>query len=114
MKIRVTIYVDEYHWRSFMDCCRREGDPASGKIDQYVSEYLAGHGQGNPQTLLDYAEKPKCLPLWKTCRESKGELRQGLFTCRKHGLMNPVRCEGLAHRVVNSMDVGCYRLKEAP
>jgi hypothetical protein len=114
LKFRANIYVTAETWNHFMRVCQREGVSASGKVEIFVDEYLRVHGEGNPQTMLDYAEKPKCLPLWKTCTESKGELRQGLFSCRRHGLMSPARCEREAHRQSRGMDVGCYRQKEAP
>lgn len=44
---------------------------------------MAAHGDGNPQTLLNYAEEVKTLPKYKTCIHSDRELHYGEFFCRR-------------------------------
>lgn len=91
----------EATYKSFLKVCEREGESASTKIRNWIQEYMAAHGEGNPQTLLKYAGKPKTLPLWKTCRWSQGLLINGQFYCQPGGSNPywriPKACEHCSH-----------------
>jgi len=86
-----TFYVragDEDQYQKFQKVCDREGESVSEKIANWIRDYMASHGEGNPQTILDYAGKPKTLPLWKTCLFSQKMRVKGEIYC------NPVRRRG--------------------
>jgi hypothetical protein len=107
-KKRVCLYITDSKWNKFIECCIREGAHASSKIEEeYIDPYLATHGEGNPQTLLDYAGLPKTLPHWKTCRYSSGQLWKGLFTCYHptdgYSRITPKTCDRRNERV------SCYQ-----
>lgn len=105
----VTLYLRkefEATWEAFMKVCDREGDSASQKLEKWVSDYMASHGEGNSQTILEYSGKPKTLPLWKTCQKSKQELRDGQFYCCEATLfLTPDICEK------RNKNVGCHCVK---
>lgn len=86
-----TIYIkekDEATYSLFQKVCDREGTSTSAKIMLMIYDYMAGHGEGNPQTILDYAGEIMTLPKWKTCRFSGGTRVQGDIYCQ------PVRRRG--------------------
>lgn len=95
-------------WKSFKMICKREGSSISDKImAEYVAPYVAIHRDGNPQTQLDFAGKPKTLPLWKTCKASNGKILEGQFYCRDcQDLKFPDVCE------IRNRNAGCYKLVE--
>lgn len=79
-----TLYVRrdfEATLEAFKKVCEREGNSASEKFEKWVRDYVSAHGDGNPQTLLDFAGEVKTLPRWKTCRHSSQNLRHGEFFC---------------------------------
>jgi hypothetical protein len=50
---------DKELWTRFIATARREGKSASQMIAEWIREYLARHGEGNPAIPLDrWAEKP--------------------------------------------------------
>ena len=82
--MNVTIYVkngDVATYNAFKKVCHREGVSVSEKIVKWIYEYMAVHGEGNPQTVLDYAGEVQTLPKWKTCRWSQGVQVQGDVYC---------------------------------
>jgi len=82
--MKTTIYVrngDLVTYRSFQKVCEREGVSVSEKIMVMIREYMAGHGEGNPQTLLKYAGEVMTLPKWRTCQRSQKTRVQGEIFC---------------------------------
>lgn len=65
----------------FKKICEREGKSQGEKLIELIAPYLAVHGDGNPQTILDFAGEVKTLPRWKTCKRSDKYLRKGEFVC---------------------------------
>jgi hypothetical protein len=82
--MKATHYVknkDLATYRSFQKVCEREGESVSQKLMIMIYAYMASHGDGNPQTLLDHAGEVRTLPKWKTCRHSQGIRVQGTIFC---------------------------------
>lgn len=82
--MRGTFYIkvnQEATYRSFQKVCNREGVSVSEKIMKWIYDYMASHGEGNPQTILDYAGEIMTLPRWKTCKHSGGVRVQGTIYC---------------------------------
>jgi len=68
-------------WQEFRSICVREGTSASKRLVAYIVDYIEKHGDGNPQTLLVHAGKPRTQPRYKTCKSSSRELHNGQFYC---------------------------------
>lgn len=98
-------------WQDFRAISIREGTTASKKIVEFIQDYVSKHGEGNPQTLLEYAGKPKTLPLWKTCKSSNGVLVKGEFRCTRDGRVyhkSPRNCEAQNEARRKLVGFGCY------
>ena len=52
-KKMVCLYIDSNIHREFMKVCKREGESASKKTEEYWAKYLSIHGVGNPQLQLE-------------------------------------------------------------
>jgi hypothetical protein len=76
------VYWDEEFHKNLKAICKREGISVSIKSQQLQEPYVENHKEGNPQTMLDYAEQPLCLPKWKTCIRSGKKMVGGTFLCR--------------------------------
>lgn len=88
---QATIYIkvgDVATYKIFQTVCDREGESVSEKIMKMIRDYVAGHGEGNPQTILDYAGEIMTLPKWKTCEFSQKMRVHGEIYCQ------PVRRRG--------------------
>lgn len=86
--MQTMIYVkvgDEATYELFKKVCDREGTSASAKIMKMINDYMAAHGEGNPQTILDYAGEFRTLPKWKTCTFSQGFRFKGEIFCQPIG-----------------------------
>jgi hypothetical protein len=57
-KTRICAYLDGKAWKKFMEICVRENESASGKIENFVIEYVIRHGPGNPVIPLDKFNDP--------------------------------------------------------
>lgn len=82
--MRGTFYIkvgQEATYLSFKKVCDRENVSVSEKIMKWISDYMSVHGEGNPQTILDYAGEILTLPKWKTCISSGGIRVQGTIYC---------------------------------
>jgi hypothetical protein len=92
----------EATWETFQQICIREGGrgEAGRKIMGWITDYVAVHSDGNPQTILDFAGEVKTLPRYKTCIHSGKKKAGGVFGCsldkprRGHraGLFPIIRC----------------------
>ena len=54
--MQATIYIkvgDVATYEIFQKVCDREGESVSAKLMKMIRDYVAGHGEGNPQTILD-------------------------------------------------------------
>ena len=59
-----------------------------------VESYIVTHSFGNPQTLLEYAGKPRTLPIYRTCKHSSRALSAtGLLKCKGLYFITPEICE---------------------
>ena len=70
--------------RGFKEICLRNGFEIGDILFKYgVENFLKEHHwpPGQSQTQLDYAGKPKMLPLYKTCKFSGKQLVKGTFIC---------------------------------
>lgn len=94
---RVQIFIKKdslCDWEKMKRICKRDGVSLSSKLDQLVRDYTGIHSDGNAQTVLDFAEKPLCLPKYKTCVHSNRILSYGTFHCRKeHVRKIPKACD---------------------
>lgn len=102
---------DQENWKKFKETCEREGESMASKVSKFVADYTATHGQGNPQTMLDFAGKPKTLPYWKTCKSSGGKLIKGEFSCTRDGRvyhLSPENCERQNRARIEFRGYGCY------
>lgn len=52
-KARTTLYLETSVYKEFKIICKREAEPVSGKIEQFMKRYIAAHGEGNPQLRLE-------------------------------------------------------------
>lgn len=114
-KMRSTIYVTKVKWDRFLATIDREGRrgrngvSASAKIEEFIDTYLVAHGDGNPQTMIEYLGLPQTMPLFRTCAHSKkGEdgravLTKGEFFCSNDG-----------HWKIPEACTRCRRHREAP
>lgn len=83
--MKATIYIkngDLATYRLFQKVCDREGKSVSEKLMKMIYDYMASHGEGNPQTLLKYAGEIRTLPKWKTCTFSQGTRVHGEIYCQ--------------------------------
>ena len=80
-------------WDTFKKYCENNGFSISEKIMEYVQTMADAHGDGGSQTYLTFAENPKTLPLYKTCKHSHKALSKGEFFCGKYATWSPpTRC----------------------
>jgi len=107
--MQATFYLKDHQrilWKRFQEVAEREhGRGGVNKIlIPFIEKYVAAHGHGNPQTILDYAGQPRTLPKWKTCRNSLKEQHQGEVYCRlvKRSIstqtwVSTIRCHSCEH-----------------
>ena len=74
--------VDE--WQSFKEICRREDEPMSQKLEDWIRQYVMVHKKGNPQLMIETFLPEKAEPR-VLCSWLDGS-RLGEVHCRKKGV----------------------------
>jgi len=100
MKRRSCIYILEEIWKEFLAICKREGENASQKLENFMKVYNEKHRPGNPQlTLLPYAEPESPQPIRVLCPYCDGALSGGKVFCQWHGGMwiPAIKCYSCKH-----------------
>lgn len=74
---------DKIRW--FRRWCATNGREISEILFEKIEEHAKQHGypDSRSQTNLDFIDKPKMIPLYKTCKNSMKELSRGEFYCIK-------------------------------